>query len=133
MLKTNHTIIAAATFGLCFLIYACDKKVGKEPVSNPPASTTGSTNPCDNVKYSTTIKPIIETKCAISGCHVSGFGFGDFTTYAGLKQKIDDGTFKDRVFDPSARSMPPPANGGVMPTATLALIQCWLDKGANND
>lgn len=41
-----------------------------------------------NVTYSQNIKPIINTTCAISGCHVSN-GFKDFSTYTALKDELD--------------------------------------------
>lgn len=111
-----------------FLFFAnCEKKIGKAQTS----SATTSANMCDSIKYSKHIKPIITTNCATnSNCHVSGFNMGDFTTYSGLKIKVDDGSFKLRVFDSPNNPMP---SSGMLAQSKLDSIKCWLEKGAPNN
>ena len=104
----------------------CEKKVGKTAPLLAPAPA----NLCDSIKFNKHIKPIITNNCAKSGCHVSGFGSGDFTTYAGLNLKVTNGKFKLRVFDSPNNPMPP---SGMLAQAQLDSIKCWLDKGALND
>ncbi|HEX2618409.1 MAG TPA: hypothetical protein VHL57_12760, partial [Flavobacteriales bacterium] len=63
---------------------------------------------CDttNVTYALRVLPIIQSNCATPGCHVpGGTGVGDFTTYAGLRAKVDNGAFEANVFE--TRAMPP--------------------------
>lgn len=109
-----------------FLFFvSCEKKVGKIQTTNTSA------NVCDSIKYTKHIKPIIITNCAAnSNCHVSGFGMGDFTSYPGLKIKIDDGSFKLRVFDSPNNPMPA---SGMLSQSKLDSIKCWLDKGSPNN
>ena len=86
---------------------------------------------CDvtNVTYSTDIVPIINTTCATSGCHVAGgSGPGDFTTYAGLKAKVDNGSFVNRVL--VQKNMPP---SGPLSDCNEAKLQKWIDDGALNN
>ena len=82
---------------------------------------------CDveNVDYVTVIKPIIDTNCAISGCHVPGTGEPDFTTYTGVKKAVDNGSIEDRVI--VRKDMPP---AGPLSSCNIAKIQAWIDKGA---
>lgn len=82
-------------------------------------------NLCDslNVTYSSIVFPIIQTNC--NGCHSSGYSAGDFTTYSGLKIRIDNGSFKNRVF--TLKNMP---TAGPLSPEILEKIQCWLDAGA---
>jgi hypothetical protein len=108
------------------LFISCAKKVGKAA----PAPIEVSANMCDSIKYSKHIKPIILNNCALSGCHSSGFSSGDFTNYSGLKLKIDNTTFKTRVFNSPTNPMP---SSGMLPKGQLDSIKCWLDKGAPND
>ena len=63
--------------------------------------------PCDleSITYLNDIKPIIDTNCAISGCHVPGTGRKDLTTYQGLKDIVNDGRLVDRVI--IQKDMPP--------------------------
>lgn len=97
----------------------------------PDPGTTGSTDSvqaCDSTKvlYCNKIKPIIDLNCAIAGCHVSGFPSGDFTQYAGVKAKVDNGNILLRVFsDPP--SMPP---SNPLPASDTTLLGQWLREGA---
>ena len=107
-----------------FLWASCtkDKKL-PEPVS------TADTTSCDSTRvlYCNKIKPIIDQHCAVSGCHVTNFPNGDFTTYEGLKSKVDGPFFRHYVL--VQKSMPPPPRPPLS-TAELALIQEWVDDGA---
>jgi len=85
---------------------------------------------CDNVKFSTTIKPIIEANCV--SCHVQGNGPGDFTTYAGILVKVQNGSFRARVIHENTTFQPMPPSGK-LPNDQIAKIQCWLDAGAPNN
>ncbi|MBK6774974.1 MAG: hypothetical protein IPG74_03685 [Flavobacteriales bacterium] len=83
---------------------------------------------CDtaNVTYSGTAKSILETNCAISGCHVSGgTGPGNFTSYADVKQRVDNGTFRILVLE--NRTMPPSFS---LSSCELEQLSIWLDAGA---
>ena len=71
---------------------------------NDKADAPAPTNKdCDSsiVSYCSTIKAIVDANCAVSGCHVSGFASGDFSSYPGLKAKAS--LIKERV---DSKSMP---------------------------
>ena len=52
------------------------------------------------VEYEKHIVPFIELRCATPGCHIAGgVGNGDFSTYAGLKEKVDNGSLAKRVLE----------------------------------
>ena len=87
-------------------------------------------NSCDtlNATYSGAVASIINGNCNISGCHDSGSAFGDYTNYEGVKEKIDNGTFKTRVMD--QKDMPP---SNPLPKADLDKLKCWLEAGAPNN
>ena len=123
-MKALKTILIFVSF---LFFVSCEKKVGKAQAS----TTTAPANLCDSIKYSKHIKPIIISNCSSnSGCHVSGFNKGDFTSYSGLKTKINDGSFKLRVFDSPNDPMPP---SGTLAPSKLDSIKCWLEKGAPNN
>jgi len=81
-----------------------------------------------NSSYSSNIKPIIDGNCLSSGCHSSGSTNGDFTTYAGLKAKVDNGSIDNRVIQ--QRTMP---ISGSLAMEDLKKIKCWLNSGAANN
>ena len=117
------------------LLFACTYDQYEVPQPAPagpaPADTTNSAmTRCDslNVTYTLTVKPIMDASCTTSGCHSAGSGNGDYTTYAGLKAKVDNGSFKQRVLED--KNMPP---GGPLSAETLEKLQCWLDAGAPNN
>jgi hypothetical protein len=71
------------------------------------------------------IKPLIETHCNNGNCHVvNGIGLGVFDSYAGVKAKVDNGSFASRVLD--IRDMP----GYSLPACDYVLLEAWLDAGA---
>jgi hypothetical protein len=115
-------------FFLLAVLVACDKKVGKIPTTAP--ATPAPANFCDSIKFNKYIKTIITSNCATPGCHTSGFPSGDFTGYTGIKIKVDNGTFKTRVFNSPSNPMP---QNGMLPQGQLDSIKCWLDRGSPND
>lgn len=89
---------------------------------------------CDtaNVTYSGSIKTIISNKC--QGCHSSTAPSGgyDFSTYAGLKAKVNDGRLWGAVNHVSGYS-PMPKNGNKLSVCELSQIKTWIDAGAPNN
>jgi uncharacterized membrane protein len=74
--------------------------------------------------YNTNVQTIINTKCAITGCHnSSGAGGTVLTTYANVKLKTD--RINQRVI--KDKTMPP---GGGMTTEQLNILSCWISNGA---
>ncbi len=87
--------------------------------------------------YQTVVKPIIVTYCYGQGtqtCHVTNSNqgaSGDFTTYAGLKAKVDNGSFAIRVFNskdmPPSYSSPSPT---IITPDDLEKLKVWVNNGA---
>lgn len=76
------------------------------------------------VSYSASIKEIIETKCAISGCH-NGTQFPDFRVFKNIQ-------------DNAARVKTLTGDGSMPLNSTLTqeqinLIACWVDDGAQDN
>lgn len=91
---------------------------------------------CDGteVSYSKDIKPLIKAKCSTglgsgTGCHDSWI-----LTYDGLKDKVNNNTFKETTI--IYKSMPKiPNNFGIeaLTETEINLIICWLDNGAKEN
>ena len=89
----------------------------------PTPSVTCEYNSHD-LKYSGIIKSIIDNNCV--SCHVAGGpGNGDFTTYEGIKPKIDAGTFRQRVIVKG--DMPV---GAALAPCDLNALHDWLNANA---
>ncbi len=87
-------------------------------------------NPCDSieVKYQTVIKPMLQTQCAIAGCHDGGNALNNLNVYAELKALADNGKLKERAI--TKKDMP---QAGPMPDSLIQKLNCWLEAGAQNN
>ncbi len=74
------------------------------------------------ISWSTQIKPIIDTSCAKSGCHVAGTGRIDLSKFSVVKSNALQ--IKTRVVN---KSMP---FDGSLSANQISLIACWVDDGA---
>ena len=84
---------------------------------------------CTDVKYSTVLAPLIESKCAVASCHDAGSLNGDYTTYDLMKPNLDSGAVRTEVVDD--KTMP---KGTVTLTdLQIAQFKCWLDDGHPNN
>ena len=92
------------------------------------------TSVCDTatVTFNTTIKPIISTKC--QGCHSSSSAQGgiDFSTYTGVKSKVDDGRLWGAINHLSGFS-PMPKNGNKLSSCEISKFRIWINSGAPNN
>ena len=81
---------------------------------------------CDgsNQTYNSYIRSIFNSNCNSSGCHGSGSGDGDFTTYSGLENVLNNGSFESEVL--KNQTMP---EGSSLSESQLNKIQCWADNG----
>ena len=83
---------------------------------------------CAAISYALHVQPIISAHCAITGCHVTGFPPGDFTTYEGVRAQIENGFFQSKVLE--LKSMPPSDS---LNEGELETLQCWVEHGALNN
>lgn len=122
MTKTLRIFSSCCAFLLVLFLTACLKDKAQPTPVIPPL--TG----CDTVTFSKYIKPIVDTKCAISGCHVGTAGIPDYRTYAGFKDRAEAGRVKIRAIDANATPMPPdPKNA--LTDQQKQLITCWISNG----
>jgi hypothetical protein len=85
----------------------------------------GSNCDVSNIDYQTVIKPIFETKCATSGCHVSGTGRKNLSTDQGIQDIVNDGRLEERVL--IRKDMPP---SQPLSSCEIAYLKEWLKNGA---
>lgn len=116
-----------ASFILAFLmvvfIIACKKDDNSS--GNGP---NGTAVDCGTVKFSSTILPLISSKCATSGCHdaTSTSGPGPLTNYAQI--------FASRVqIISSVNANRMPQTGGPLSSAQKLQLACWSDAGSPNN
>jgi hypothetical protein len=112
--------IAIVLTGTILLLNSCYND--KEEILYPGAT-------CDGVAISFTanVQPIIQSVCAVSGCHATGStnGVGPLTNYTQVKNASVQ--IKQAVV---SRFMP---QGSSLSNAQIRTISCWVDAGAPNN
>ena len=118
-MKKTLSLLAFASCGI-LLFSQCTKD--QAPVPKVVVTTPA----CDSTKvlYCNQMKTLFDQSCATSGCHNSGSSYGDFTTLAGIKAKIND--VKDRAI--VIKDMPP---SGPLSDPELNTLSQWINEGAN--
>ena len=119
MSTPNRIVYLALTFSIA-LLSSCYNYVESELPYN-----------CDNpteVSYSQHIQPIINSNCALSGCHNSGSPNGDLTVFDNVELIATNGQMKQVVA--IEESMPPT---GPLHYCDQQLICDWIDQGAQNN
>ncbi|MBL7938727.1 MAG: hypothetical protein JNL43_05145 [Flavobacteriales bacterium] len=86
---------------------------------------------CDtaNVNYSGEVDAIMQSKCAIPGCHVAGGdGSGDFTQYSEVAEKAANGSLV-RSINRGANAIPMPPDAPLR-ECEIRQIELWVADGA---
>lgn len=82
---------------------------------------------CDSLQatYVSTMKTLIDTRCATQGCHSAQSSLGDFTTYATMQSfgVLEQSQIGARV---ASGSMPP---GNPLPDSLKQVFECWVSNG----
>ena len=88
---------------------------------------------CDeDVSFAAQIRPIIQSKCAISGCHNGDMGADlNWTNSDQFRASAESGLVKFRVTN---HIMPPSSSpAGPLSQEQINTIACWADQGALNN
>lgn len=118
-----YFMIRKLTIALAFAFVMAGCYYDKEELLYPEASDCSTIN----AKFSTQVAPLIQTRCAIAGCHdaSSGNKGGPFTNYTQISLKA--ATIKAQV---ESGAMP---EGSSLTSAEIRLISCWVNSGAPNN
>ena len=82
---------------------------------------------CDiqNVTFAGTIKPLIQSRCALPSCH-GGAQSPNLSTDQAIQTIAANGDLKARVIDRIPPAMPP---GGSLPPCEIKQLELWLESG----
>ena len=81
------------------------------------------------------VDAIVALSCAYAGCHVGGTSApGNYLSYNGINTILQNGSFKNRVFDIKDNpvlGMPPDNSGGPknLTEEQLLTLSCWMEAG----
>lgn len=117
------------------------------PPVTPPVDTTGSGTttgqPCspDTVYFEQQILPILQSNCAMSGCHDAASAQDGvvLTDYASVMNTADVRPFNlggsdlyEVITETDPDKMMPPPPSARLSSAQVALIATWINQGAQN-
>lgn len=120
----KKALILTSCMAVCiFLVSSCSKD--KDSGGSTPF--TVDCNTVTNKSFAAHVSPIIQSSCAISGCHASGStnGPGALTSYAEIAGAATN--IRSAV---STGRMP---QTGTLSSAQKSSIICWIDSGAPNN
>ncbi|HEY9559296.1 MAG TPA: hypothetical protein VIR29_00765 [Anseongella sp.] len=80
------------------------------------------------VSLSSEIMPLLQSNCAIEGCHTAGTGLPDFSLKGNVLEYASE--VKRRTAE---GSMPPPYSGIELSREEIMMISCWVDQGTLNN
>jgi uncharacterized membrane protein len=86
----------------------------------------GEQNCSSSISFAQNVQPIITTRCAVPGCHVSGGQPPDYSQPSNIVGRA--ASIRNRTKN---RTMPPPASGITLTEAEIQTINCWVQQGAN--
>jgi uncharacterized membrane protein len=107
-----------------FIVSGC--YYDKEEELYPGSGTVSCTGVA--AKFTTNVKPLMQRKCATSGCHNAASSAGGvvletYTQIAGKAARINQRCVVEK-------SMPP---GAPLNSTEIATIKCWIDSGSPNN
>lgn len=113
-MKPGNFLLSLMIITITFSFFSCAKN----------GTNCAASIDCTNITYGGTIKPLIASKCGLSGCHGSSF-----STYNGLQGIANNGMLYNVVV--ANETMP--AGNITMTCEQRAQIECWLNAGAPNN
>ncbi len=134
------------------VLFESDPEKKMPPAPNPPLSAAqsalllkwiqqGAQNlKCDagcdtlNVRFSTTIQPLISTRC--QGCHSGNAPSGNIklTNYTEIVAQVNNQKLWGSInYQAGYKPMPYPAGSAKMPDCQLNQIRIWIQQGAPNN
>ena len=108
-----------------FTLVFCSSLVWTGCGSDDDDDINTTPDPTPEVSFKSTVKPIIDTSCAISGCHVAGTGRVDFTVLANIQAQAS--TMKVKLNNGSM-----PKTGTITSTQKTNIVN-WIDQGAKDN
>jgi hypothetical protein len=127
-LKFTFLFISFLSLGACTYENEAELFELKQEVNQPPQDSDTT----EVISFNSRVKPILSASCNSSSCHGAGTGpgRGDFSAYEGVKAKVDNGSFENRVI---VRRNMPPSSRTPLSEQEIQDLKSWIDAGAPNN
>lgn len=111
-------MVTAAIMQSCYY----DKEELLYPGANTPVDCTTV-----NARFAANVQPLINAKCATSGCHdgtaSGGLILQNHAQISGVKERVNARVVVEKTMPPS----------GPLQPAEINTIKCWIESGAPNN
>jgi hypothetical protein len=130
---------------LCVFAISCEHDPLYTPVDgeNPPIDEPdepGEECDPDKIYFVNDVLPIINSNCAISGCHGNGSSQDgvNFETYAGIMEEIEafnatDSEIYEVITEEDPDKIMPPPPSSPLTSEQIAILRDWINQGATNE
>jgi len=125
---------------LSLLFFTCKHQPPEtiDPISGIPGSTG---RPCsnDSVYFANDILPLLNSSCALTGCHNAITKEGDvqLTDYTSIKKEVVPGwASKSKLYEviiETGKDRMPPSPMPAFTADQIAKVKKWIDQGAKNN
>ncbi|MFT7588228.1 MAG: hypothetical protein ACI959_000435 [Limisphaerales bacterium] len=149
-LKMNRILIILLIGAFCYSITSCkhDPTIPKDVqiiIDTTVVDTVINLDPCDpdSIYFENTILPLLNSSCAIPGCHDAstaedGVILNDYLNIISTGEITPGDAFDSKLFEIITEDDPddkmPPSGSGVSLTAEqIQLIFDWIQQGASNN
>ncbi len=139
----NLLLITLTVFGFLVILEACQHKTEIVNPTTKPTDTTGNNNPtpCDSniVYFDKDILPILNSNCAMSGCHDAGTAaegiiLNSYTNVMATGRITPFNPGKSELYEVITETKPdkimPPPPAAKLSATQIALIAKWINQGA---
>jgi len=104
---------------------------------HPNGQLSGPLAPCDTtgtISYSVTVQPIIQSKCAVSGCHVlhAQTNYNVFSNVVADAQAAAPNDINTRIHLPVSDPSYMPQSSSIT-SCEIAQIKIWIQQGCQNN
>jgi uncharacterized membrane protein len=140
--------MVAATVPFQLLTSSCTHEPDTEVITNPEnpngngnGGNTSSTCSPDTVYFVQQVLPMLQSSCAMSGCHDAGThkegvvldSYSGIMSTGGIKVSNPTGSKIYRAMSQNDEESMPPPPAAAMTNTQLAVISKWIGQGAKNN
>jgi mono/diheme cytochrome c family protein len=142
MIKMKIYFLPNLLFSVCLMAFAFEScKHEPFPTAKKPGDTASVCHP-DTVYFVQKILPLLNSSCAMSGCHdngsaVAGIILSDYQNIIASDVvrafRPDNSKLYDRITEDDPSKLMPPPYYAALSAEQIALIYSWINQGAKNN
>ncbi|MFN8253593.1 MAG: c-type cytochrome [Ferruginibacter sp.] len=139
--RLDYIEIAGLLLFLLILFFSCKHEIPQQPLVDPPVDGGTQTCSADTVYFQNKVLPLINSSCAMSGCHdaithkegVNLTSYANIIATGGVKPGNPSGSKLYTVLNKTGGDRMPPPPAAAFTQAQKDIIYKWILQGAKNN